>query len=131
MKHRHPPGLSLNQLHPIADLRRGAHRATLALDHLHNAEGVVRDGPIEVGSEITLNAVFVEEVGLQKAEEFCSALEEMGGLTHHGRNEIRTELMKRIDQIGLALCPVELERFVDEVARTEWIHARIGAPTAR
>lgn len=131
MNHQHPSGLSLKQLHPIEDLRRGAHRAAAALDHLQNADGVVRDGSIEVGTEIVLNAVFVQEVGTAKADEFCRVLEGMGRLNHHGRDEIRDELTSRIDEIGVTICPVEIERFVDEIARTAWVHTRVAAPVGR
>lgn len=128
VRHSHPHGWSLHELHPIEGLRRGVRR--IDLDHLHNADGDQPDGPMSMGSEITLNAVFVESVGAQQAEALAAALEEVGRLTHHSRDEIRTELVSRIERLGLRLCPVELGRFVDEVSRSEWVHVRLGAHAA-
>ncbi len=128
MRHNHPQGWSLRELHPIEGLKRGVRK--IDVGHLHNADGDVHDGPMNIGSEITLNAVFVRRVGTEKAEAFAATLEEVGRLTHHSREEIRAELSDRVGRIGIHLCPVEFERFVDEVSRSEWVHVRMGAPAA-
>lgn len=129
MIHDHSAGgTNLVEMRPIAMLKRLAHGIGTALNQMHNAQGVDHDGSSRVGSDIVLNGSFVEEVGREKAVEFCAVLDQVGRMTHLDRDEIQVELTRRLDTIGVALSPVEFERFVDEVARSDWVHARISGP---
>lgn len=124
MTHVHARGSSTGHRQPIEQLKLLAHGVETSMNQMHNAEGVDHDGSTHRGLEVVLNAAFVDEVGRRRAEELCDLLEDLGRLTHHRREEIRTEMVTRLAEIGLGICPVEVERFADEVSRSDWVRAR-------
>lgn len=80
-----------------------------------------------VGTDFHLNAPFVTSVGGVKAEAFRATLQDVGTTMHHRtRAEIRRVLADRMAEIDVTVHPVELEKFADEIARSDWVAAHVG-----
>lgn len=74
------------------------------------------------GTHFELNPRFVEDIGQEKAHAFLAVLRDVGTRMHqHPRSEISDELSRRFSGLGLAVAPVELDSFADEISRSEWV----------
>ena len=79
-----------------------------------------------MGTDIQLNSVFVEQVGTATALRFRDALIRVGTrCRHHERGEIRAALAAAFAQIGVEVGPVELEKYADEISRSEAVTAHL------
>ncbi len=85
------------------------------------------------GTDFLLNRAFVEGVDPSLVEGLLAALRDVGREFHqHGREATRVALAARLDTIGLSVHPVELDKFAEEISRSEWVDAHSGAlPSSR
>ncbi len=80
------------------------------------------------GTDFHLNPVFVAEVGQERAEAFRDTLISVGTTyRHHPRHEIQQALEQAIARLRIAIHPVELDKFADEIARSDAVTAHIAA----
>ncbi len=77
-------------------------------------------------TDFHLNPAFVEEVGPERAEAFRQVLASIGTeYRHHRVSEIRAALTAAIARIGVAVSPVEIDKFADEIARSDNVTAEL------
>ncbi len=87
-------------------------------------EPEVREGTRQpsgrIGADFHLNDGFVAAVGEEKAERFLQVLRETAdAYPHHGREEIKAEISRRLDAIDVRVSDVELDSFADTISRSE------------
>lgn len=80
------------------------------------------------GTDFHLNPVFVADVGQERAEAFRDALISIGTAhRHRPMAEIRQALEQAFARLGIPVHPVELDKFADEIARSDDVTAHIAA----
>ncbi len=78
-------------------------------------------------TSVVLNTPFVHQVGREKAEQMVAVINDVGGrLGHHPRSEIVEDLRAGFLRLGVNPPKVEVERFAEEIARSDRTEARFG-----
>lgn len=78
-------------------------------------------------TNVVLNTPFVHEIGQAKAEQMVAVISDVGArLGHHPRSEIVEELRAGFLRIGVSPAKVEVERFAEEIARSDRTEAHLG-----
>lgn len=109
-----------------------AHRATvpdLRLNEISaTADWVLAEREQHRGTDFKLNRAFVDGVDPSVVEALLATLRDVGREFHqHDRAGTKDALAARLDAMGLILNPVELDRFVEEISRSEWVGAHSDA----
>ena len=86
--------------------------------------------PVDVrhlGTNVVLNTPVVHEIGRAKAEQMATVINDVAArLGHHPPSDIAEELRQGFLRIGVNPPKVEVERFAEEIARSDRTEAHVG-----